>query len=464
MRLGFGLSQEQVQKLALTPELRLAIKVLQFSAVELSEYIEEQLVENPVLEIAEEKEEVSTDEFAGEIPNPNNSDIDWEKYFEEIRNARKTDTPEYINEHYKYENLIPQTPTLQEYLTFQLGLMDLTENETELGEFIIGNIDDNGYLLCSLREAAEKCDQTIADAEKIVKIIQGLEPPGVGARDLKECLLIQYEQLGLQNKTVYKIISGYLNDIACGRYMKVAKEIGISLNELQQAVDCLKYLDPKPGRKFSTGLGTRYIIPDVVVERVDHEYIILVNDVLIPRLVINPIYKSVIKEKDGDIEAKKYLESRLSSAAWLLKSIEQRRLTIYKVARNIVDYQKDFFEKGVRHLKPLTLKQVAQSLGIHESTVSRAISNKYMQTPRGVFDMKYFFSSGVYNNSGSITSAEAVKKIIEEIIQGENIKKPFSDQRIAEMLMERGIAISRRTVTKYREEMGILSTSHRRRY
>lgn len=460
MRLGFGLSQEQIQKLAVTPELRLAIKILQFSAAELSEFVEEQLVDNPVLEVLNGSDQEAGDDNTEETRR----DIDWEQYFKESAKDTREENRINQNDQVRFEHIIPDVPTLQEHLLFQLVLADLAKEEKRIGEFIIGNIDDNGYLQCTNREIADYFRQPVSLVEKIVRVIQGFEPLGVGAKDLKECLLIQYDLLGMNAPLLHKIITDHLDDVANSKIVHISKKEKTPLNEVQQALDLLKLLEPKPGRNFSSNMGTKYILPDIIVEKIDNEYIILVNDISMPRLSINQDYRKIILEMNGDKEGRKYVEGKLASATWLLKSIEQRRMTLYKVARSIVDYQRDFFDQGVAYLKPLTLRTIADKLGIHESTVSRATSNKYMQTPRGVFEMKFFFSSGSFNMEGHIASGEAVKKRMKELIAQEDPKKPLSDQKIADMLKKQGVEISRRTVTKYREEQGILASSHRRRY
>lgn len=466
MRLGFGLSQEQTQKLVITPELRLAIKILQFSAVELAEYVDEQLVENPVLEVEEAETDAETTPAADEkeLHDSGEVNFDWEQYFQdagEIRNDRIQDRDA---ENWGHDSLIPQVSTLHDHLMFQLALLDLNKEEKNVAEFLIGNIDDNGYLNSSVDEAANQCNTGTGTVQKVLELIQNFDPPGVGARDIRECLLIQCAQRGLENELLNKIINNHLNEIAEGKLMKVAKSLGVSLVELQEAVDFLRFFEPKPGRRFARNDETRYIIPDILVEKIGNEYVILVNDITVPRLSINSYYREILKGNQQDREGKKYLESKMNSAVWLVKSIEQRRVTLYKVARCLVDLQIDFLEKGIKSLKPLTMKQVADQLGIHESTVSRATAGKYMQTPRGIFELKFFFTSGLSNVQGDSTSAEAVKKMIKELIDNEDAKKPLSDQKITARLQELGVEVSRRTVAKYRDEMGIASTAKRKRY
>lgn len=468
MRLGFGLTQEQTQKLMMTPELRLAIKILQFSTIELVEYIQEELVENPLLEVVEETPETHESEPEAEVQAADDEqdkfDIDWEQYFDDAHYSRESVNYDHKQDYPQYDSFIAEVPTLHDHLMFQLMLAKLNKDERTVGEFFIGNIDDNGYLCCSADEAAIQCNVPFAVAEKVLAVIQGFDPSGVGARDLVECLLIQYELLGLKNDLLKEIICNHLEEVAEGKTMKVAKKLGISLKKTQEVVDSLKLLEPKPGRRFSPTDRTRYIVPDIVIEKIDNEYIVLVNDISTPRLTINSVYREIARGNTGDQEGRKYLETKLNSAAWLMKSIEQRRETLYKVARSIVDFQREFFDRGIKFLKPMNLKHVAQALGIHESTVSRATANKYMQTPKGLFEMKFFFSSGVSNFQGTSTSAEAIKKMIREMVEEEDPQKPLSDQKIGELLRAKGVDISRRTVAKYRDETGILSTSKRRRY
>ncbi len=465
MRIEFGLKQEQSQKLVITPELRTAIKILQFSALELAEYVDEQLVENPVLEVEEESEiNHDTVSIEKEVQDPDEANFDWEQYFQHQGEIRNEGTLYQESESWRTENLTPQVSTLDDHLMFQLSLLHLDKKEEVVGKFLIGNIDDNGYLTCSMEDAARQCRVDHETVEKVLKMIQGFDPPGIGARSLKECLLIQCEYRGFKNDLLSKIINSYLQEVADGRIMKVAKKLGVSLKEMQEAVDTLRLLEPKPGRRFAGSHGSHYIIPDILVEKVGSEFVVLVNDITTPRLSINSFYRDMLKSSNPDNEGRKYIESKMNSAVWLLKSIEQRRLTLYRVARCLVDFQTDFLNRGIKFLKPLTLKQVAEELGVHESTVSRATANKYMQTPRGVFELKFFFSTGVSGNQGDATSAAAVKKMIRELIESEDPKKPLSDQKIVDLLQEKGIEISRRTIAKYREEMGISATSKRRRY
>lgn len=471
MRMGYELNLEQTQKLIMTPELRQAITILQLSSMDLSTYIEQQLLENPLLELRDDedrKEEEHTDqEKTVELEGQLDYEMDWEEYFQDssdlgmvYREERQEQQREY-----SYENFLSQAPTLVEHLMLQLNLNLCRCRDRAIGEYLIGNIDENGYLRVSLQEASFQLGVSVSEVDAILKTIQGFDPPGVGARNLAECLLIQVKQLGIKNDILNKLIKNYLNDLAKGKLNRISQELGVSVQEVQQAADVLKTLDPKPGRNFSSLNNTRYIIPDVVLEKVDGDYVVIVNDVSIPRITVNSTYRSVLSQgKKYDTRTRRFVESKLNAAAWLIRSIEQRRLTLYKVANCLVNLQRDFLDRGVKYLKPLNLKTVAEIVGLHESTVSRATCNKYIQTPQGVFEMKYFFSNGLSNVGGTMTSAECIKKMLQEIVASEDARVPLNDQKISELFRRKGIKISRRTVAKYRGELGIPPIRKRKRY
>ena len=471
MRMGYGLHMEQTQKLIMTPELRQAITVLQLSSLELGMYIEQQLQENPLLEINEEGQEADTEvqestEGADSSEQAGEYDMDWQEYFQDSSDLgfpkveRNPDQAEYT-----YENFLSQAPTMTEHLMFQLRLSRCKNSEREIGEYLIGNIDGNGYLQTTVEDAARQLGVTAEEVERVLAIIQTFDPMGVGARNLEECLLIQVDQMGIKDSMLRQVIKNHLVDLSKGKIARMAQAMGVTVQEIQRAADIIKNLDPKPGRNFSNPNDTRYIVPDIVLQKVEGEYVILVNDVSVPRIIINNTYRSVLnKDRNSDSKTRRFVESKLNAAAWLLRSIEQRRMTLYKVASCLVELQRDFLDRGVKHLKPLNLKKVADIVGLHESTVSRATSNKYIQTPQGVLEMKYFFSSGLVNSAGFSTSAESIKKIIQETVAAEDSMNPLNDQKIVEMLKGRGIAISRRTVAKYRDEMGIAPIRKRKRY
>ncbi|TEB04342.1 RNA polymerase sigma-54 factor [Pelotomaculum schinkii] len=471
MRMGYGLNVEQSQKLIMTPELRQAITVLQLSSLELSTYIEQQFEENPLLELREEevdREQIAAAEDKQVEPADERKeyDLDWEEYFHDssdlgmVRQERVQDQQDY-----GYENFLFKTPTLSEHLLFQLNMSSCQFRDRIIGEYLIGNIDENGYLRVSLREVASKLNINESEAYRALNLIQSFDPIGVGARDLVECLLIQVNQLGIENDILKELIKEHLVDLSKGKVNRIAQDLGITVQEVQKAADILKTLDPKPGRNFANPNDTRYIVPDIFLEKVDGEYIILVNDGTIPRITINAAYRSVLsKDKNFDTRTRRFVESKLNAAAWLIRSIEQRRLTLYKVAKCLVELQRDFLDHGVKYLKPLNLKKVAALVNLHESTVSRATSNKYIQTPQGVFDMKYFFSTGLNNSAGTTTSAESIKKMLQEIVAAEDARLPLDDQKISELFMQKGIRISRRTVAKYRDELNIPAIRKRKRY
>lgn len=455
----------------MTPELRQAITILQMSSLELTNFLEEQIMENPLLEVREDEGERAEGPEGTEIksveePVKTESDMDWLEYFQDSSDLGLDRSPKQAEKlEYTYENFVSQAPTLVEHLSVQLALSPAAGEVKRIVEYLIGNLDERGYLTMSLEDVVKQLKITPEQAQLALEVLQSFEPTGVGARDLKECLLIQMKFLGIDDQVLEHIITDHLKDLADGRLNRIAAKLAVPVQEVQRAADVLKTLEPKPGRNFSHSDELRYIVPDVVVEKVSGQYIILVNDVNTPRLTINKTYRSILnKENRSDTETKQFVESKLNAAAWLIKSIEQRRLTLYKVANCLVEVQRDFLDLGVKYLKPLNLKRVAEQVGLHESTVSRATSNKYIQTPQGVFEMKYFFSTGLQHQTGNQVSSESIKKILQEIISSEDSKNPLSDQKIADLFGERGIKVSRRTVTKYRDELAIPSTNKRKRY
>lgn len=458
MRVDYGLKLELNQKLVMTPQLRQAIAILQLSSLELAEMVEQELLENPVLEIdekavAETPEEQSTDERIKEY-------FDWAEYFDDgtdfgYGGPVNDERPEFTAR-------VSPAETLHEHLEFQLHLSILDEKARTVGSYLIGCIDDNGYLRESEAEVAAKTGVSQALVAEVLKVIQTFDPIGVASRDLRECLLSQAEHKGICDNLVLAIIDKYLDEVAAGHFRGIAEKFGCTPHEVQQAVDVIRTLDPKPGRVFDNGDQPCYITPDVTIERINGNYVIVINDGNVPHLTINPYYRRVVR--DADSEAKKFVEGRITSAVWLIKSIEQRRRTLYNVVEAIIDLQREFFDIGPRNLRPLTMKKVADRLSIHESTVSRAIANKYADTPHGLFSLRAFFSAGLQAVDGENLSAVTVKREIKELVVAEDAAQPLSDQAIAEILNGRGITVSRRTVAKYREELNIPSSGKRRRY
>ncbi|MGI5921606.1 MAG: RNA polymerase factor sigma-54 [Syntrophomonadaceae bacterium] len=461
MRLTHDVFLEQQQRLVMTPELRQAIAILQMSTLELNDYIQQELEENPFLEVKEADESFDQEKQNEDLDKAKIED--WLEYF----NDRDIGYSEHDNEDEKsFENFLTKRPTLYEHLEFQLRLACNKQDDLIIGHFIIGSIDNNGYLSIEPGEIATRLQTSESRVQEVLELIQSFHPHGVGARDLAECLLLQLKHFGKDNSLAREIIKNYLPDLAKGRLNKIAQALGITVCEVQEICDLIRTLDPRPGLQYSNDSEIKYIVPDVIVQQLDGENIVIINDSHFPRLIVNQLYENVLRQPDsytGDV--KKYLEERMGAAIWLIKSIEQRRITLYKVSRCIVDIQKEFIDKGVEYMKPLTLKQVADIVEVHESTVSRATNNKYIQTPQGLFELKYFFSSGVDSvASNQKVSSKSIKHMIEELIANEDTTQPLSDQAIVEMLKQKGLCISRRTVAKYRQEMGIMSTLSRKRY
>ena len=464
MQMNFGLTLSQTQKLVMTPELRQAITILQLSTLELGQYIENQLLENPLLDVSDDI--FKNDESAPKEAEEKESDsIDWEEYFQDGASSGPVRAErEQKEEGVGYENFVSSTPSLQEHLMMQLHLSSISKTALKIGEFLIGNLDKNGYLTITTNEVARLLKVSEKEVEDSLAIIQSFDPSGVGSRNLVECLLLQIEQRGIDAPKIKNLVKHHLDDLAEARFSKIAEALNISLTEVQHLKDILVTLDPKPGRNYSSSNDVHYIIPDAVIEKVGNEYVVIMNDTISPRLSINSYYRSLLTSEDKESNISKFLSNRLDSALWLIRSIEQRRITLHKVIQSIVDVQRSFLDSGLIHLKPLTMKQIADMVGVHESTVSRAISGKYIQTPRGVFELKFFFQSGLERVNGTSVSSESIKKIMQEMISKEDPYNPLSDQKIADMLKKKGVTISRRTVAKYREEIGILSSAKRKRY
>ena len=470
MKLGYGLTIEQSQKLTMTPELIQAIQILQFSSQDLENFVQDELMQNPVLELNSTEPSAEHEVSKSETLDKKEADEADFDLREKVKEAEYDDISykqwehRRTNEEPTFEQFVSKDETLEDSLLLQLTFSKLKGIDMKIGRYLIESIDDNGYLRCDVHEVARVFKTSTEHVYSVLDVIQTFEPSGVGARCLQECLIIQLASRGLLEDSIEYIILHHLNDIAENRLAKVSKEMGLTVQQVQVVADLIRTLEPKPGRQFSSGESVRYVIPDVIVEKIDGEYQVLTNEGTVPHLMVSSYYMSLAKQAKDDTELSKYLGDKYNSALWLMKSIEQRKQTIYSVAMAIVEHQRDFFDRGPKYLKTMTLRDVAQELEIHESTVSRTINGKYMQTPRGVFELKYFFASGVTAGDGEGVSSASIKTIIKEIIDGEDPKKPYSDQDMVEMLGTRGIEISRRTVAKYREGMGILSSSKRRRF
>ncbi len=492
MKLEHDISQRQIQRIIMTPELRMSINILQMPSFELMNLISQALAENPLLEELPESEasdsgsdskadmgigDGSGDYFNNDIyrvgvkDEREDGESDWEAYLEEEGSLYPYGgaVSESVDDtDYSYANSAENGITLEEHLLFQLSLYCKDPVEMRVGEYIIGNLDENGYLTCGVEDVANIFNLPVEKVEEILAIIQGVEPAGVAARSLEESLLIQLDNCDIDDELYFSakgIISGYLGDLAKGCISKIATELGISSDLVQKAKDLIHTFDPKPGRSFSNQRLYNYIVPDIIVRKIDDNYAIIPNDSLLPRLTINPQYKEALRS-DSAVEADvlNFIKERLESALWLIRSIEHRRMTIYRITEAIIEHQRDFFEKGIRYLRPMTMKEIADAIGVHESTVSRATTGKYIDTPSGIFELKFFFSSSIGMMGGGSTSSESIKILIKEIIDSEEPKKPLSDQQITRILRSKGIVISRRTVAKYRDEMLIPPAASRRRF
>lgn len=456
MKLNYDLSLEQSQKLIMTPELRQAIQLLQYTSLELNEYLSKELEENPLLEMERPVEEIQNIESLND-----DKDIDWKEFIESYDDISYRTEVDRNHKEYSIESFISYSPSLKDFLFEQLNMVSIGIREKAIGEYLIQNINSNGYLESSLSEIALTLQVSVEEVEMMLSVIQGFEPIGVASRNLKECLLIQSRELN--DSKINLIIQNHLEDIAANRLATISKCVGITIEKAQDYCDIIKSLEPKPGRTFrGDGEDIRYIIPDATIEEIDGEYVIFINEITGPRLNINEYYKNLIKTSKDD-KTSEFLQEKLNSALWIIKSIEQRRQTLYKVIMSIITFQKNFFKYGEKQLIPLTLKDVALDIDMHESTISRATNGKYVQTPRGVFELKYFFNTGLSGSNGDV-SALKVKSIIKGMIDEENPKKPLSDQLISDALKSRGMIVSRRTVAKYRDELNIPSSSMRRRY
>lgn len=460
LSMGYNLVQEQRMKLMMTPELHQAIQVLQFSAVDLIQYIQDQVIENPVLEL--EGLEVGREEMNSSLLRAE-SLREWANYLRKNNDTGKSYSPAN-EENNPLDWLATKQESLIDILEHQLGEIPIDDQVRKVCLFLIGNLDEQGYLRIDFSHVCKRFTISEEKVEHCLQLIQSLDPPGIGARSLEECLRLQLLKMEEMDPVALNIVDRFLSDIAAGRYNKVAKRMGCDVSRIQKAVDRIKKLNPRPGLAYTAELP-RYVYPDVIVERVGDNYTVGVNDKYMPRLSIRSDYEQMLYRMDeGARQAANFLKSRFQSAIWLMRSIEQRKHTLYRVSSAIVDQQRAFFDHGISKLKPLTLRQIAEQLDLHESTVSRATQHKYIQTPLGLFPFRFFFPSGVSTQFGGNASAKSVKRQMKQIIDEEDKRKPLSDQRIADLLHAKGVRISRRTVAKYREEMGIGSSSLRRRY
>ncbi len=480
MALDLRLQVKLSQQLVMTPQLQQAIKLLQLSRMELVDVVNQELAENPLLEegqdTKEEREDVSlTDETPEsyesspeqEIKGEDEGmgDIDWQTYLEgySLSSSDSRDSYEDLEERPSYESLLTKKNSLYDHLMWQLSLSSFTEEELVVATEIIGNLDESGYLKSSIEEIVEITQLEPEFVEVVLYKVQQFDPAGVACRDLQECLILQLERVDLDESLAADILNNCLAELEGRKYPVIAKMLKVSLEEVLTAAKLISELDPRPGRAYNEE-DIHYISPDIFVHKVGDEYVVTQNDEGLPNLRINSFYRNALSNSSSvDKKAGEYIQDKMRSAVWLIKSIHQRQRTIYKVTKSIVKFQRDFFDYGIEHLKPLVLRDVAEDIEMHESTVSRVTTNKYVQTPQGLFELKFFFNSGINTADGDAVASESVKSRIKEIIGGEDPKKPYSDQKIVALLKEQDINIARRTVTKYREMLGLGSSTERKR-
>ncbi|MEW8956067.1 RNA polymerase factor sigma-54 [Clostridium sp.] len=453
--MDFMLNLTQEQKLIMTQQMQLSVKLLQMSGMELQEFIDKEIQENPVLEAKyEEKEDKDLKDR-----------MDYKELIKylEFDNYGSQSLGSYDKDEVSPFTFIGNKTSLKEYLEEQI--LEINENDyfKTLCKYIIENIDHRGYLYVSAEDMAREISVNIEDLEKALDIVQSLEPSGIGARDLKECLKIQIKNKGIEDDKIFNIIDNHLENIADNRYVIIAKDLKMTPKEAQDYGDTIKTLEPKPSRGFYTGEEVKYIIPDAYIRKIDNKYIIIMNDELSPRLSINTMYKEILMN-NTDKNAVSYVKDKMNGAMFLMKSVEQRKSTIYRVLEKIIERQEEFLDNGEKFLKPMTLREIAEELSMHESTISRAIRDKYVYIPRGTIRIKDFFTQGISKGSSNEdVSVVNIKTIIRKLIDEEDKRKPISDQIICDKLNEKDMNISRRTVAKYREEMGIKSSSKRKR-
>ncbi|MDP2497750.1 MAG: RNA polymerase factor sigma-54 [Candidatus Palauibacterales bacterium] len=481
MKTDLSQKVETKQEMKVNPRLYQAMDLLYMPLMDLKQHLNQELQSNPFLDLVElgEEQETPEEELEEQLEEEEEEEIDWEEI---LLNGFDVGGGHSSSEYEEKEIYRPTPQTsedLWDKLRDQLKLLPLNERGVLLGEEIIGNIDREGFLTCSLEEIVESVNEfledpenptwegteqfTMAEAERLLEEVHRFDPSGVGARDLRECILIQLRDRGQDDSLTYRIVDENFDELVNHRWSEISKEYGIDAKEVQEASDKISKLDPKPGLKYAEA-DDEYVIPDLIVDKIDGEYYVFHNDNNLPRLKLSKAYKEVAKDKSKfSGENKSFISKKLNSAQWMIQAIEQRRQTMLKVMNFIVDRQREYFEKGVEHLKPLTLREVAEHIDMHESTVSRVTNDKYAQTPRGVLPLKFFFSSGLDTDDGGQVSARGVRARIEKIVDEEDSHDPHTDQEIVDRLKEEGIQIARRTVAKYRDQLGILSARMRKR-
>jgi RNA polymerase sigma-54 factor len=465
-----------VQKLILTPSLQQAIKLLPMSTLELADLLNQEMVENPLLEevpteeLQPAEQQQQQDKPADQQPTDKGDswdDADYEYFFGDyLDDGYRSRTPSEVKELPPIENTLSTAASLSDHLLWQLSLQTNDDRLKEIGKAIIGNLDDDGYLVASVEEIAAMGEWPVADVERALQHVQTFDPIGVAARDLQECLWLQIRHLGLEGTPTEKIVTEHLRLLQNHQVPEIARKLGISLDDLKEHVEIIRNLDPKPGSRYNPS-QSQYVIPDVYVVKVEDQYVAALNEEGLPQLRISPVYRRLL-DKTGagggeqNDETRAYVKDKFRSALWLIKSVDQRQKTIHKVATSIINFQREFLDHGIEYLRPLVLRDVANDIGMHESTVSRVVNNKYMHTPQGVFELKYFFHSGISSSFGESVSSVTIKQRIRKIIENEDPRKPLSDSKIVSILQKEGLMLARRTIAKYREELKIPTSNQRK--
>ncbi|MSO45374.1 MAG: RNA polymerase sigma-54 factor [Acidobacteria bacterium] len=462
-----------VQKLILTPSLQQAIKLLPMSTLELSDLLNQEMVENPMLE------EVPTEELQPADPaaTPEKPEVDpqaaktdaWDdqdyEYFfgDYLDEGYRPLAPQEVRELPPIENTLSTSSSLADHLMWQLSMQNDEPLMREIGSAIIGNLADDGYLVASFEELAAMGPWPVEEVERALRVVQGFDPTGVAARDLQECLLLQLRHLWLDGTPTEKIVTEHLKLLQNHQVPEIARKLGLTIDDLKEHIEIIRHLDPKPGSRYNPS-QSQYVIPDVYVIKVEDQYVAVLNEDGLPQMRISPVYRRLLDKNavENTDETRAYVKDKFRSALWLIKSVEQRQKTIRKVANSIINFQKDFLDHGIEHLRPLVLRDVANDIGMHESTVSRVVTNKYMHTPQGVYEMKYFFHSGISSSYGESVSSVTIKQRIRKIVDNEDPRKPLSDSRIVSILQREGLVLARRTIAKYREELKIPTSNQRK--
>ena len=466
---GPGIHQFQnlTMQQVLAPQLQQSLQILQAPTLELRNIVQQELQTNPVLEeeigTFESEEQAKDDrEFEEEFERLAKLDEEWRDYMAQNVSYSSRNPEDEERRQFFFDSLASQE-TLQQHLLEQLNTAEVSKSQREAAELIVGNIDELGFLQSSLAEISQNTTHSVPELQQMLDLVQTFHPVGVGARDLKDCLLIQLRRLGKQDSLEYQIVNGFLEDLGRRRFPEVARRLGVSVEQVQRAANFISTLDPKPGQIFSPDPNS-YVLPDVSVDKIDDGYSVTLNGDQIPHLRISKTYKDLMTQGSNGADVRDYIREKIRSGKFLIKSIHQRQQTILNIANEIVKRQHEFLELGTAFLKPMTMVQIAEAVGVHETTVSRAISGKYMATPQGVFEMKYFFTPGYQTVDGAALSNTSVKEAIADLVRNEQPRNPLSDKEIVEILSDRGIPIARRTVAKYRAELNILPSNLRKQY